>query len=73
MRLDLATTINKFDKAFKITRKNNEDRSEAMNKDCERLREGSSRLKHLVETIKEKIDNCEGAMGLYSGKERHKV
>lgn len=27
MRLDLATTINKFDKAFKIARKNNEDRS----------------------------------------------
>lgn len=48
MRLDLATTINKFDKAFKIARKNNEDRSEALNKDCERLRESSNKLKSLV-------------------------
>ncbi len=73
MRLDLTTTINKFDKAFKIARKNNEDRSEALNKDCERLRESSNRLKKMLETIKEKIDNCEGAMGLYSGKEKQKV
>lgn len=73
LRLDLTTVVNKLDKAFKMARKNNEDRSGLLNKECERLREGSNKLRQLVGLIQEKIDGCEGAMGVYSGKERHKV
>jgi hypothetical protein len=73
LRLDLSTTINKFDKAFKIARKNNEDRSGMLNKDCENLRESTNKLRNLVGLIQSKIDNCEVAMGVYSGKEKHKV
>jgi hypothetical protein len=68
MRLDLLTTINKFDKFFKISKKNDEDRSRMLNLDCDRLRESTASLKGMVSAIQAKIDRCEGVMGVYSGK-----
>jgi hypothetical protein len=68
LRLELATAINKFDKGFKLARKNYEDRSELLNKDCSNLRESTNKLKQMAALIQQKIDKCEQAMGIYSGK-----
>jgi len=59
LRLDLVTTINKFDKGFKLARKNNEERSELLDKDCRHLRESTNKLKLMVALIQEKMDKCE--------------
>lgn len=56
LKLDLMTTINKFDKAFKLSKKHDEDRSHALQMDCDKLRESSSHLKSLALAIQQKLD-----------------
>ena len=51
------TTVNKFDKAFKVARKHDEDRSRALQTDCSRVREGSAHLKSLAAVIEAKLDS----------------
>ena len=57
LRLELMTTVNKFDKAFKVARKHDEDRSRALQFDCGKLREGSAHLKSLAAVIEAKLDS----------------
>jgi hypothetical protein len=38
LKLDLASSIGKFNKSFKLSKKNDEDRSKALNFDCQKLR-----------------------------------
>jgi hypothetical protein len=51
LRFDLQTVISKFDKTFKLSKKNDEDRSHALNLDCHKLRESSTNLKSIVSTL----------------------
>ena len=56
LKLELMTTVNKFDKAFKLSRKHDEDRSRALQMDCDKLRESTTHLKSLSSRIQSKLD-----------------
>jgi len=58
---------------FKIARKHDEDRTNALKVDCDKLRESTGGLKSMMSTLQNKIDACENVMGIYSGKEKHKI
>jgi hypothetical protein len=62
-----------LEKYFKLSKKNDEDRSKALKVDCDRLRESSRALLAKMSELSTRMDNCETAMGIYSGKEKHKV
>ena len=64
---------NKLDKAFKLGKKYDEDRSLALKKDCDALQASTNNLRGLTSTLQAKMDNLETVMGIYSGKEKHKV
>ena len=66
--MDLTAQANKLDKAFKIAKKHDEDRSQHIKNDCDRLREGSKKLRALMALLQSKADQCESIMGIYSGK-----
>ena len=65
--------INNRDKFAKMVRTANEERTERLKNDCQRLHDSSIRLKNLMEQINGRIDSIEFTMGIYSGKEKHKV
>ena len=48
LKLELSTEMNKFDKSFKLAKKHNEDRTQQIKKDCDLLREGSRKLKGMM-------------------------
>ena len=73
LKLELSTDINKFEKSFKLSKKHNEDRTQQIKKDCDLLREGSNKLKGMMSHLQSKIDKCESFMGIYSGKEKHRL
>lgn len=54
---------------FKISKKNDEERSQRVKVDCDRLREGTKKLRNMVAWLQKKTDNCETMMGTYTGKE----
>lgn len=73
IKLELSTELNKFEKTFKLAKKHNEDRTQLIKKDCDLLREGSRKLKGMMVQLQAKIDQCESFMGIYSGKEKHRL
>jgi hypothetical protein len=73
LKLELSTELNKFEKMFKLSKKHNEDRTLQVKKDCDLLREGSRKLKGMMSHLQSKIDQCETFMGIYSGKEKHRL
>lgn len=73
LKLELSTEINKFEKTFKLAKKHNEDRTHQIKKDCDLLRDGSKKLKGMMAHLQAKMDQCESFMGIYSGKEKHRL
>ncbi len=71
LKLELQTTVNKFDKMFKMSKKHDEDRSQQIKVDSDRARESSKKLVKMMALLQSKIDNCERVMGISSGKEKH--
>ena len=71
--MELQTSANKLEKTFKIAKKHDEDRGRQLKLDCDQLKESSKKLKGMMELLASKLDNCERVMGLYSGKEKHKL
>lgn len=68
LKLQLNTEVNKMDKAFKLAKKHNEDRTQYLKNDCDGLLKGSRKMKGLLSHLQIKLDKCESVMGLYSGK-----
>ena len=64
---------NRLDKTFKLAKKYDEDRTLALKKDCDALRQSSISLRNLCSLLQSKMDNLENVMGIYSGKEKHKL
>ncbi len=56
-----------------MSKKHDEDRNQQIKVDCDRLREGSKKLKGMVSLLQSKMDQCEIVMGIYSGKEKHRL
>ena len=73
LNLELMGQANKLDKTFKLSKKYDEDRSKAIKKDCDALLASSQNLRSLTNILKSKIDSLENIMGIYSGKEKHKI
>lgn len=73
MNLELMGQANKLDKTFKLAKKYDEDRSKALKKDCDALQASSKNLKAMTSLLQQKLDNLENVMGIYSGREKHKV
>jgi hypothetical protein len=48
LKLELSTEVNKFEKSFKLSKKHDEDRSQQVKMDCDKLREGSKKLKSML-------------------------
>ena len=73
LNLELTGQANKLDKTFKLAKKYDEDRSLALKKDCDCLLKSTQNLRSMCSLLQAKLDNLENVMGIYSGKERHKV
>ena len=73
LNLELMGQANKLEKAFKLGKKYDEDRCLAIKKDCDSLRASTTNLRSLCSTLQSKMDKLENVMGIYSGKEKHKV
>lgn len=58
---------------FKLSKKHDEDRNQQIKVDCDHLREGSKKLKGMVALLQSRMDQCEIVMGIYSGKEKHRL
>lgn len=65
---NLMLKINNLDKYSKMSRVANEERTTLMKEDCQRLKDSSTNLKQLMQSLCERVDNLEYAMGIYSGK-----
>lgn len=68
IKLQLNTEVNKLDKAFKLAKKHNEDRTQYLKNDCDGLLKRSRKMKGMLSLLQTKLDKCESVMGLYSGK-----
>lgn len=68
LKLQLQTEANKLDKAFKVAKKHDEDRSQHLKNNCDGLLKSSRRMKGLLSQLQSKLDKCESVMGVYSGK-----
>ena len=73
LNLELTGQANKLDKTFKLAKKYDEDRCLALKKDCDSLMKNTQELRSMCSTLQAKLDGLENVMGIYSGKERHKV
>ena len=73
LSLELTGQANKLDKTFKLAKKYDEDRNLALKKECDALTKSSVQLRSMVSSLQAKLDGLENVMGIYSGKERHKV
>lgn len=62
-----------LDKYSKLTRQNNEERTQLIKNDCQKLHDSSIQLRSLLHNISERVDSLENAMGIYSAKEKHKI
>ena len=57
-RLKLQQDINKLDKMFRLARKHNEDRTQNIKVDCDRLREGSKKLRSMTAQLRDRLERC---------------
>jgi seryl-tRNA synthetase len=73
LRNNLQLQVNKLDKLFKVSKKNDEDHTKTLKLDCDRLRESTQGLKQTLNLLVNKLDHCENVMGIYSGKEKHRL
>ena len=69
----LMLKINGLDKQTKLIRKEKEDKSNKINIDCQNLSNSSPQRKKMLRGLEERIDLMKNTMGMYSGKEKHKV
>lgn len=58
---------------FKISKTHDEERTQALKVDCDKLRKSSQDIQATMALLQKKMDNCEAVMGMYSGKEKHKI
>ena len=56
-----------------MVRKVNEDRTQHLKDDCQKLNDSSIRIKNLMDSLLKRADQIEYTMGIYSGKEKHKL
>lgn len=68
LNLELMGQANKLEKTFKLAKKYDEDRTLALKKDCDALRQSSQNIRNMCSIIQSKMDNLENIMGIYSGK-----
>lgn len=68
LKLQLHTEANKLDKAFKVAKKHDEDRTQYLKSNCDGLLKSSRKMKALLSQLHSRLDKCESVMGVYSGK-----
>ena len=68
LRLQLTTEANKLEKAFKLAKKHDEDRTQYLKNDCDGLLKTRRKMKALLGHLQTRLDKCESVMGVYSGK-----
>ena len=73
LKLELSGQANQLDKMFKLSRNHDEEKSRALKADCDALTKSSRDLRHMMGELMLRVDKCEQVMGIYSGKEKHKV
>ena len=67
MKLQMETQL--LQKAFRMAKNEDEERSQQVKMDCDRLRQGTKQLTAMVALLHRKTDQCETVMGSYTGKE----